>query len=172
MNNNEKILISVVQKTLDDVYINESYLLQMDSSERSIVFQFGRYFIKNLENYIEFRDYSVDYEYNREGYDIKQCKKVINKDEKQRIFPDIILHERGTNGNNIIAIEFKKSSNKVREKDYHKLCELTDSNYKFKYNVGLFIILSKKREKVVIEKFVNCKNVSQVFNNEISNSNE
>ena len=56
----------------------------------------------------------------------------------QNVFPDIIIHIRGTN-NNLLAIEIKKDSNReIKDKDIKKLkayCE--DEN--LQYSHGLFI---------------------------------
>lgn len=158
MDCSEEKLISIVNKTLDDLYINDKYLLEKDASERNIVFHFGRYFINNLKESMDFKDYNVDYEYNRDVFNEREYKEIIYENKQQRIFPDIILHKRGTNEENILAIEFKKRTNtNERKGDYFKLRALTDSKYKFKYSMGLFIDLGKVRKNVLIKKFVDGK---------------
>lgn len=157
-NNNDIInyLLKYVNKTLDILYVNENYLFENNSSERNMVFHFARYFTVLLNN-TYLKDYNVDCEYNKNKLGYKEI--MYNFDNKQhKIYPDLILHERGSNKNNILAIEFKKFNNYnklSKEKDYYKLKALTNNHGEFKYKLGLFIILGKKRELVKIIYFVN-----------------
>lgn len=60
----------------------------------------------------------------------------------RRVFPDIIVHCRGTNINNKIVIEAKKHSNKdavARLFDRIKLGLFTKKGGKYKYDIGFFI---------------------------------
>lgn len=66
--------------------------------------------------------------------------KLGNKTIRKRIFPDIIIHHRGTSENHIV-IEAKKTKNQNREArlyDLAKLATLT-SNSEFNYKKGIFI---------------------------------
>ena len=60
------------------------------------------------------------------------------------MIPDIILHKRGNNDNNIIVIEFKGwwSDVKSQKDDIYKLKELVDPYGKYKYQYGYSIILN------------------------------
>lgn len=65
-----------------------------------------------------------------------------NKTVKKTIYPDIIIHHRGTSDNNIV-LEVKKTVNdnrKARAYDLIKLMTLV-SSYDFKYKRGYFIDL-------------------------------
>ena len=146
-------LITLVNHALDELYINEGYLFENNSTERNLVFHFSRYFI-NIANSKEFyKFYSVDCEYNRNKLDYKRYQSMIYGNESRRMFPDLIFHKRGTNENNILAIEFKK--NKLSdENDFCKLKALTNSDCEYKYKLGLYINLTKKRNKETIVKFI------------------
>ena len=98
-------------------------------------------------------NYDVDCEYNRNILDERKYKYITNGYKKYRIFPDFILHIRGNNENNILAIEFKKKNNKRNENDILKLNALTSSNGCYKYRLGLFIQLGKRREDVRVDIF-------------------
>ncbi len=164
MENIVEELMLIVNNTLEDLYKNDKYLLENDSSERNIVFHFGRYFIKNLEknNFFKNNNYNVDYEYNKDVFNEKKYKEVVYEGKKHKIFPDILLHERGSNDNNILAIEFKKYSNtnqNGKKIDEYKLKALTDNKLHFKYQMGLFIELGKTINTVKIKKFIDGKKV-------------
>lgn len=152
---NEK-LIEIVNETLDKLYTNESYLFKSNSSERNMVFHFARYFLEIIKEKDFYKNYNVDCEYNRDLLDPKMCAVLGYKKEKHRIYPDFIFHERGTNENNMLAIEFKKNRRRSEE-DNNKLMFLTNNEFRYKYRLGLFIKLTKERTSVEIVKYINGK---------------
>ena len=161
----ETELILLVNLALDDLYKNEQYLLNVKANERNIVSHFSRYFINRLENNDNFNKYDVDCEYNRDVFNEKKYKEIIYDKKKHRIIPDMIVHQRGSNSNNILAIEFKTyfNSNKNGENDKLKLQALTDNDSFYRYRMGLHIKLGKTRDKVNIVKYINGKKQSQVI---------
>lgn len=160
-------LISIVNKTLDKLYDNEKFLFENDSSERNLVFHFSRYFINEIEG-TELVKYDVDCEYNRNILSERKFKEIIyNYDgKKHKIYPDFILHKRGSNDYNKLAIEFKKHSNRreeSKEKDLFKLKVLTDQsiNSEFRYELGLFIVFGKEREDVKVIRVIDCNVIDE-----------
>ena len=152
-------LMEYVNNTLDILYEREDYLFENNSSERNIVFHFAKYFFLQLSE-SKFGRYDLDCEYNRNKCDEHEYKEIkYNYDNKKHIiYPDLILHKRGTNTQNILAIEFKKHTNynkRSKENDYFKLKALTDSESEFNYKLGLFIILGATRNNVEITTFIN-----------------
>ena len=96
----------------------DGYLLIVDANERSITHRLAIY----LES--EFPEYDVDCEYNRNGFDSKRIisyKKEIDSDDTNgvTVYPDIIIHHRGTR-DNFIVIEAKKLSS-TDDSDKEKL---------------------------------------------------
>ena len=151
-------LLELVDKSLNKLYENEKYLFECGVSERNLVFHFSRYFIELFEEYNKNKIYSVDCEYNRNAFNEKKYKEIIYGGESHIIFPDFILHQRGNNRRNLLAIEFKKESNNNKseiKKDSLKLKALTDKNATYMYKLGLLIILGKTRNKVKIKKYIN-----------------
>lgn len=57
-----------------------------------------------------------------------------------RIFPDIIVHERGNNLRNLLVVEVKKSTSAVG--DEHDHAKLQALCWQFRYRHGLFLRLS------------------------------
>ncbi|OFX75330.1 MAG: hypothetical protein A2X12_09280 [Bacteroidetes bacterium GWE2_29_8] len=128
----------MIKKKIETAYRKlikyDSYLLTNSANERSITHKLGEYLKE------EFLEYDVDCEYNLNGLDPKKIssfKKNIESDNTDAVsvYPDIIIHKRGTT-ENFIVIEAKKSSNKNKD-DNEKL-----SNYKndLGYKHAFFII--------------------------------
>lgn len=176
---NDDEIMKMVEITLDEVYKNEEYIFVNDVCERNLVFHFARYFYHVYEKYSGEKNYSIDCEYNRNksGFSERKYKELLYDGKKHKIYPDVILHQRGSNDNNILAIEFKKYNNinnKERKKDFMKLEALTDRKLVYKYKLGLFIVLGKTRRKVKIYKFKDGKNLRDVkrplyFNTKLNN---
>lgn len=161
-------LIELVNLALNKLYINDYFLIENNSTELNIVFHFSRYFIEllNERNVEEYKELSGDCEYDRNIFREKEYKSIVyNYDNTEhKIYPDFILHKRGSNDNNILAIEFKKYNNKRQkslQKDKYKLMALTDSDGEFKYKLGLHIIIEKERDDVKIEKYIKGKVVKK-----------
>lgn len=87
------------------------YLLQNDLSERCIASRLAMYLQR------EFPEHHVDVEYNRAG-EIKKrvplspdCARRRNRDGEALAVPDVIVHQRGEDGPNVLVLELKKTSN-------------------------------------------------------------
>jgi hypothetical protein len=122
-----------VSKAIDRLLEKDDYLLRHDANERSITHRLACYLQE------EFPEYDVDCEYNKDC-DSKNNIKMLNTNRRKngRVFPDIIVHKRGTNSKNLLVIEAKKTngdhgnSNSDREKLYGYLTE-----YEYKYALFL-----------------------------------
>jgi hypothetical protein len=97
-----------------------------------------------------FKDYNVDCEYNRHINDIKN----ING---KKIYPDIIIHKRKNDDDNLVWIEVKKEDSDTVQmnEDRERLNFVTSSNEQYKYKLGVFIIFSQNKRDLVIEYYVN-----------------
>jgi hypothetical protein len=125
-------------------------------NERSITHKLGSYL------QFCFHNYDVDCEYNKNIEHPDGNKLIILTPEeihqfrlkhksqkklafyKRRVFPDIIIHERGTNRNNLLVIEVKKStSEEETEFDLLKLRKYTSNTEGIdylRYTFGVFIL--------------------------------
>src|SRR5690606_16499713 len=133
MNNPD--IIEKIDIAIEMLYSNDDWLLIKNLSERSITHKLAEY-MQPL-----FSDYNVDCEYNGNidsGSGHKrisvlkgklQEKGLLKKSEiedtdsefaDRRVFPDIIIHRRGTNEHNLCIIEVKKSTSEV-SCDYDKI---------------------------------------------------
>ncbi len=100
-----------VDVALENVYRDDRYLLENDLSERCIASRIAMY-LQTL-----FPDYHVDVEYNRVGMSPKRlnlpeiCANYRNADGSALVVPDVIVHQRGERGPNLLVLELKKTSN-------------------------------------------------------------
>lgn len=148
-------IVEKLNKSLDKLYIKDWYLFNYNVHEISITHKLAEY----LQD--EFSDYDVDCEYNRDitntvGDSIKQIYQIIKKEigdyekfkkieEKieyisRNIYPDIIVHKRGTNNHNLLAIEAIKRNPKT-ELNKSKLEACTQNNSQDKLNFNLVLLL-------------------------------
>lgn len=91
---------------------NDRHLLEFDLSERCIAARLVLY----LQS--EFPELSVDVEYNRDGATPKrldlpeECANYQDDDGEALVVPDVIVHQRGHDGPNILVLELKKTTNR------------------------------------------------------------
>lgn len=112
----EAIAVAVsqaVQSLLD----RDGYLLWADVNERAVTHRFAIY----VEQ--AFPGWDIDCEYNRDGHDPKEIAFGSGDDAEHgsRVFPDVVVHKRGTADNHIV-FELKKSNNpEPDDRDFEKL---------------------------------------------------
>jgi len=63
--------------------------------------------------------------------------------EAKTVFPDIIIHKRGSKEDNLLVIEVKKSTNDNNNFDKVKIKAFID-NKDYKYKYGLFLCIDMK----------------------------
>ena len=81
------------------------------------------------------------------------------------VFPDIIIHSRGTNVNNLCILEVKKTTSRVPfDYDRIKLSSYTTSYYEndLKYDLGIFVLIEtgNNNKRFKLQYFVDGKIVT------------
>ena len=135
-----------VARALSELLDNDKDLLGIDVNERSITFRFAMYLQQH------FPDWTVDCEYNRDGIEPKRLGHLelypdSEDDEAKTVFPDVIVHRRGTKENHLV-LEFKKSTSRVnRQIDLRKL-----QGYKRQlgYEHALFVEVGTEGQAIII----------------------
>ena len=117
----KKTLEIIIGKVIKKLTKNDPDLLKNNLHERTIVHKFACY-LQEL-----FLNYSVDVEYNRQRSDSKLPKKSA--------YQDVIIHKRGSNYNNLLVIEIKKSNSDDKNPNINRY--LVDSSLKYQY--GLYL---------------------------------
>ena len=132
----EQDLYLKVKKALHSFFENDSDLLHLNVNERSITHKLA----EHLQN--SFSGLKVDCEYNRKG-DNKKSEKVLANNEK--VFPDIVVHKRGTNNKNLLVIETKKKGRSIK-RDIEKLEEF--SGFLYGYKIGLLLVFDVEKKSL------------------------
>lgn len=138
-------ILRKIKAVLSAFFQADGSLLNVNASERSISHKFAEHLQK------QFPDLVVDCEYNRHGNDIKMLRyyhsgltKVANL-EARTVFPDIVVHKRGNDKDNLLIIEIKKSdSGQNYRPDLEKLKAFTGDQ--FRYKVGIFLLFDVERK--------------------------
>lgn len=114
--------------------LNDKYLLEHNLGERCIAHRFAIHLAE------QFPDWDIDCEYNRNGDQLKEmplseeCKTLLRK--TGRVFPDIIVHKRGREGPNLLAVELKIKGRPGEECDIAKLQGYISN---IGYSCGLYV---------------------------------
>lgn len=140
--NQINLLNVLIEQTLDHLYNNDLYLIQNEVHERTIVGRFVIYFQQLLDN-SEFNNLNLDIEYNKNHSDPKRTVNFPNG-----TYPDLILHKRGSNENNICIFEFKTWWNSHTNGDLKKLKDFTRQTDNYRYGIGFSILLNLNRQTV------------------------
>jgi hypothetical protein len=149
----------IVSECVEELFARDLCLLEADVSERAITHKLAEYLQRRMP-YL-----NVDCEYNRNTTAGAQAPKRVNllrgktrnalaaaltEDDRLGVstYPDIIVHRRMTNEENLLVVEVKKENSQVGHgHDRSKLeafTENTDQNsYHFKY--GVFIVFQTGR---------------------------
>ena len=134
-------LKTLVTNALDMLYQHDSNLILNAVNERSVVFRFGLYFNELLKT-SSFSVYNLDCEYNR---NLGVPKRTINF--QNGVIPDVLLHRRNSNDENVLVLEFKAYWNNANRKvDIKKIQDFTSQaeDNIYKYGLGGVIELQHK----------------------------
>ena len=125
-----------VVKALQTFFIRDKDLLERDVNERSITHKVAEYL------QYQFPHLNVDCEYNRRGNHGAR-KKTLSTNES--VFPDIVIHKRGTKKENLVVIEAKKKGRSSRI-DHNKLADYTNpKSHGYKVGISLVFDIGEKR---------------------------
>lgn len=110
-------------------------LLERDAAERTM----GASLAAKMAPF--FSQYNVDVEYNLHGLDPKMVElpAICRGGGRRRIIPDIVVHRRGHDGENLLAVEIKKETN--RESRSCDLAKLEAMRRELNYGAGVLIEL-------------------------------
>ena len=141
-------LFETVKDAFDAFFDQHSKLLDVNANERSITHKLAEALQEAFPNM------DVDCEYNRHRRLVKkipvyQGETITPGDlEAKTVYPDIVVHTRGTDKYNILVIEVKKLTNSQRRcaDDAKKLKAFT--NDEFHYQVGLYVEIDTTKKSV------------------------
>jgi len=151
---NEENVLRLLKLSLKKLIEKDNELIDRNLKEEAINHKLAMYLEKyfnasNLEGLIGNPTISVDIEYNKNG---DRCK-YTSIDSNRRMIPDILIHERGENDNNLVAIECKKVY--LNKKDKEKLKGYKKEPYCYKHSIA--IEYKPKNKNLVVPKIYDMK---------------
>lgn len=156
-------LMDIFEKAKEKFLKEEKEIIEINVNERTLsarlIFHLQTLLLNEIyqENY---KEYSVDCEYNRRKEIVKILPKEYRELEKKdkQIYPDIILHQRNSE-KNLMIIEMKKTyssdeGGKNENRDRLKFLTSLRKENKYKYLLGIYFEVNKFPDKCKIEFFV------------------
>ena len=156
-------LMDIFEKAKEKFLKEEKEIIEINVNERTLsarlMFHLQTLLLNEIyqENY---KEYSVDCEYNRRKEIVKILPKEYRELEKKdkQIYPDIILHQRNSE-KNLMIIEMKKTyssdeGGKNENRDRLKFLTSLRKENKYKYLLGVYFEVNKFPDKCKIEFFV------------------
>lgn len=134
-----------LQTAIDRLIKNEAFLLKSRANERSLSHKLAEY-LQTL-----FPNFNVDCEYNKKGLDTKVLDGIRECSEQKktdRVYPDIIIHKRNYDNNNLMVIEIKTIS-EDENCDFEKLKRFTRLDGKYEYQLGVFIRFQQTKPPII-----------------------
>lgn len=133
---------------------NDKYLLTVEANERSMTHKFAEYLQSQIDE-----SWNVDCEYNRDGSDpkkIDEIDSVISSNgipttrdtEAKTVFPDIIIHKRGKDGENLLVIEAKKNPTPAQEETDTIKLEKIQEQYRYRFSVFLSFFVGEDKKDI------------------------
>jgi hypothetical protein len=128
-----------VSDALRLLFVNDAFLLESTVHERTIAAKLACYLAPH------FPEYSVDVEYNRHGLDPKRVDLPVGcrGGGHLLVLPDVIVHKRDNDGDNLLVIQIKKETNP--EPRYCDRVIIQAMMQDFHYTFGLLIDLPSGR---------------------------
>lgn len=134
--------VSILNEAILMLYRNDQSLVDRGGMEQACVSRIYYYLQTLMKDDNELQGYNLDCEYNKNGEDAKWCMDV-DTGEKFKTRPDLILHKRATNQDNLVIIEFKGWWNNGDNSDVRKLKAFTNPDGMYRYKIGIFVKLNR-----------------------------
>lgn len=146
-------LRTLIQGTIDRLYVDDSNIINRLGLEKSLTFRFGLYFKEAISEIDWLNTLTLDMEYNKNGDRPKRTPRRPRGAQH-----DLILHQRNSNLRNSIVFEIKGWwNNEDRRIDHVKLEDFTHQDGEYKYGLGVF--LDFQREACPLIFYVNSEQI-------------
>jgi len=133
-------LKSIISQSLQKLYQDDIEIIQRGGMEQAVSFRFGTYLYAHCQDIEWLRVLNFDMEYNKNGLSPKRTPRRPNG-----VRPDLIIHRRNSNTDNILIVEIKGWWNlEPRENDYIKIEDFVHQEGEYKYGLGVFLDLGNE----------------------------
>jgi hypothetical protein len=127
-------MLGAVSAALGDLLTHDRELLRLSAHELAMVHRFGVYLERRLQPAIDQGQLAIDLDYDRHGTGPKLLPGRPDKCGQRRFRPDLVVHHRGDDDQNLLVVEWKKKATNgmrarlkgrveslLREDSYHYL---------------------------------------------------
>jgi hypothetical protein len=130
---NQSEIEARLREAVNRLYEHDVLLLEYEVGERAVTAKLACYLAPL------FPDYDVDVEYNRHGLDPKvlDLPAICHGGGTKLIIPDVIVHRRGRDHDNLLVVEVKKETN-TESRDCDRV-KIQGMKQHFKYDWGVLI---------------------------------
>lgn len=135
---------AIVETALDRLVRYDAQLLDLKACERAIHFKIAHYMARSRAIR---RPLTLDCEYNRHWSEDKLLW-LFRSPRASKVFPDILIHERDSDANNMVALEIKRPGQSLH-RDHEKLRAFR--NQLMYHHVGHIIIGHDRHGRLVRE---------------------
>jgi hypothetical protein len=138
----------LLEQALKELFKHDEYLLRVDANERSITHKLAEY----VQRFCP--DWHVDCEYNRDAelpkrLLVSSLSPTKTDTDAKTVFPDIVVHQRGTD-TNLLVVEVKKSSNcEDGSFDKNKLRAFQEKPFCYKYAAFVHLLVGDDPEYTI-----------------------
>lgn len=147
----EQQVKEIIDYAIQQLQKNDAALLEINVSERAVMFHLGRYLREKTP-----AKFDVDCEYNRHLINPKQLwylKNELEVPQEYSVFPDILIHRRNSDEDNILVMELKKIGEDL-EVDKRKLEAFKAAPYSYAFAVQVVINNHKADMASLVYEFV------------------
>ena len=101
-----------------------------------------------------FPGYHIDVEYNRHGIDVKRVKWMSDcrQSETPRVYPDILVHQRGHDDANVLVVEIKRNGEPAEEIECDRQ-KLAAMKSEFRYAHSLLLIIPARGQSLDLVRY-------------------
>jgi hypothetical protein len=150
---NRSQISKVLECALTSLMHNEFDLFYLDVNERTLSYQLARYLTDLVPN-----GFSVDCEYNRHFDHVKRLDlpprtALESECRATTVFPDIVVHKRNSDDNNLLVLELKKPGEDT-DYDERKLLAFV-KQFGYKHAAHVILGLARNGDIVREVKWVN-----------------
>jgi hypothetical protein len=105
-------VLDAVSAALRDVVTEDGELLEVQAHELAIVHRFAVYLGSRLQRELKRDKLTIDMDYDRREGLPKWLPQRLDRrgDDPRRFRPDLIVHRRNDNANNLLVVEWKKNA--------------------------------------------------------------
>ncbi len=145
-----KLLLDLLKESVAKCYQDDRFLIDRSMEQASVarVYFYMQCALNHDNRFESFRGLNLDCEYNKKGDEMKKTPRCPKETR-----PDIVLHQRGNNTNNLLTVEFKARRGNLRKHkkhgkliDFVKLEDFTNGCI-YNYCLGVYVKLNKREPK-------------------------